>query len=113
MIDEIHLQYPFMGSRRIRTELAKKGHSVNRKRVLRLMRDMGIGAIYPKPKKTLANKAHKVYPYLLRDIEVTYPSQLNLGQRHKGEDQTILSNRSALYPKARAMNPNHWSKEAK
>jgi putative transposase len=35
------------------------------------MRDMGIGAIYPKPKTTLANKAHKVYPYLLRDIEVT------------------------------------------
>ncbi|EGR1094091.1 IS3 family transposase [Vibrio cholerae] len=75
MIDEIHLQYPFMGSRRIRTELAKKGHSVNRKRVVRLMRDMGIGAIYPNPKTTLANKAHKVYPYLLRDIEVTYPNQ--------------------------------------
>ncbi len=36
---------------------------------------MGIGAIYPKPKTTLANKAHKVYPYLLRDIEVTYPNQ--------------------------------------
>ncbi len=66
---------PFMGSRRIRTELAKKGHSVNRKRVVRLIRDMGIGAIYPKPKTTLANKAHKVYPYLLRDIEVTYPNQ--------------------------------------
>ena len=75
MIDEIHLQYPFMGSRRIRTELAKKGHNVNRKRIVRIMRDMGIGAIYPKPKTTLANKAHKVYPYLLRDIEVTYPNQ--------------------------------------
>ncbi|HCE1981266.1 TPA: IS3 family transposase [Vibrio parahaemolyticus] len=75
MIDEIHLQYPFMGSRRIRNELAKKGHSVNRKRVVRLMRDMGLGAIYPNPKTTLANKAHKVYPYLLRDIEVTYPNQ--------------------------------------
>ncbi|NOE48049.1 IS3 family transposase [Vibrio cholerae] len=75
MIDEIHLQYPFMGSRRIRNELAKKGYSVNRKRVVRLMRDMAIGAIYPKPKTTLANKAHKVYPYLLRDIDVTYPNQ--------------------------------------
>ncbi|HHF0540223.1 TPA: IS3 family transposase [Vibrio alginolyticus] len=75
MIDEIHLQYPFMGSRRIRTELAKKGHNVNRKRIVQIMRDMGIGAIYPKPKTTLANKAHKVYPYLLRDIEVTYPNQ--------------------------------------
>ncbi len=75
IIDEIHLQYPFMGSRRIRTELAKKGHNVNRKRVIRIMRDMGIGAIYPKPKTTLANKAHKVYPYLLRNVEVTYPNQ--------------------------------------
>lgn len=61
MIDEIHLQYPFMGSRRVRTELAKKGHKVNRKRIVRIMREMGIGAIYPKPKTTLANKAHKVY----------------------------------------------------
>lgn len=42
IIDEIHLQYPFMGSRRVRTELAKKGHNVNRKRVIRIMRDMGI-----------------------------------------------------------------------
>lgn len=75
IIDEIHLQYPFMGSRRIRNELIKKGHHVNRKRIVRLMRDMGIGAIYPKPKTTIANKAHKVYPYLLRDIEITYPNQ--------------------------------------
>ncbi|MEZ9292434.1 IS3 family transposase [Vibrio lentus] len=75
IIDEIHLQYPFMGSRRVRTELAKKGHNVNRKRVIRIMRDMGIGAIYPKPKTTLTNKAHKVYPYLLRNVEVTYPNQ--------------------------------------
>lgn len=75
IIDEIHLQYPFMGRRRVRTELAKKGHNVNRKRVIRIMRDMGIGAIYPKPKTTLANKAHKVYPYLLRNVEVTYPNQ--------------------------------------
>lgn len=75
MIDEIHFQYPFMGSRRIRNELAKKDHNVNRKRVVRLMRDMGIGAIYPKPRTTLANKAHKFYPYLLRDIKVTYPNQ--------------------------------------
>ncbi|AUI88054.1 transposase [Vibrio azureus] len=75
MIDEIHLQYLFMGSIRIRNKLTKKGHNVNRKRVVRLIRDMGIGAIYPKPRTTLANEAHKVYPYLLRDIEVTYPNQ--------------------------------------
>ncbi len=75
IIDEIHIQYPFMGSRRVRTELARRGHNVNRKRVIRLMRDMSIGAIYPKPKTTLTNKAHKVYPYLLRNVEVTYPNQ--------------------------------------
>lgn len=75
MIDEIHLQYPFMGRRRIRTELIKKGHNVNCKRLVRIMREMGIGAIYPKSKTTLANKAYKIYPYLLRDIEVTYPNQ--------------------------------------
>ncbi len=75
IIDEIHPQYPFMGSRRIRNELIKEGYHVNRKRIVRIMREMGIGAIYPKPKTTIANKAHKVYPYLLRDIEVTYPNQ--------------------------------------
>lgn len=76
MIDEIHLNYPFMGSRRIRNELIKKGHKVNRKRIVRIMRVMGIYAIYPKPKTTLANKSHKVYPYLLRDLDVTYPNQV-------------------------------------
>ncbi|TFH92015.1 IS3 family transposase [Vibrio ouci] len=75
IINEIHLRYPFMGSRRIRNELINKGHNVNRKRIVRVMRDMGIGAIYPKPKTTIANKVHKAYPYLLRDIEVTYPNQ--------------------------------------
>ncbi len=75
MIDEIHIQYPFMGSRRIRHELMKKGQVVNRKRIVRMMRDIGVGAIYPKPKTTKANKAHKVYPYLLRDTEVTYANQ--------------------------------------
>ncbi|MGO2162633.1 MAG: IS3 family transposase [Vibrio toranzoniae] len=75
IIDEIHLKYPFMGSRRIRNELIKEGLYVNRKRIVRIMRDMRIGAIYPKPRTTVTNKAHKVYPYLLRDIEVTYPNQ--------------------------------------
>ena len=71
MIDEM-----FMGNRRIRTALAKKGYSVNLKRIVRIMRDMGIEAIYSKSKTTLSNKAHKVYPYLLSDIEVTYPNKL-------------------------------------
>jgi len=73
MIDEIHLKYPFMGSRRICIELAKQKQQVNRKRVMRLMQAMGIYALYPKPRTTIANKKLKVYPYLLRDIEVGCP----------------------------------------
>ncbi|MCF1457643.1 MAG: IS3 family transposase [Shewanella sp.] len=76
LIDEIHLRYPFMGSRRICTELAKKGHAVNRKRVMRLMRAMGIYALYPKPKTSTANSTHKIYPYLLRDMTVSYANQV-------------------------------------
>ena len=64
-IDEIHLQYPFMGSRRIRNELAKLDHNVNRKRITRIMLHMGIHAIFPGRKTTKPNKDHKVYPYLL------------------------------------------------
>ena len=63
-IDKVHLKYPFMGHRRIVGELADLGYQVNRKKVMRLMRLMGIYALYPKKKTTIANKAHKVYPYL-------------------------------------------------
>lgn len=76
VIDEIHLEYPFMGSRRIVGELAGKGFTVNRKKVQRLMRLMGIYALYPKPRTTQVNKTHKVYPYLLRDLEVKYSDQV-------------------------------------
>lgn len=76
LIDEIHLRYPFMGSRRIVDELADKGHHVNRKRVQRLMRVMGITAIYPKKKTTIANAAHKVYPYLLRELTIHHANQV-------------------------------------
>jgi putative transposase len=65
-----------MGSRRIVGELVDKGFNVNRKKVQRLMRLMGIWALYPKPKTTQANKQHKVYPYLLRDLEVKYADQV-------------------------------------
>ena len=76
LIDEISLKHPFMGSRRIRTELAKEGKIVNRKRITRLMREMNIRALYPKPKTTRPNKDHKIYPYLLRNMEVTYTNQV-------------------------------------
>ncbi len=68
-LDEIHLARPFLGSRRITGELKDRGLSVNRKRVQRLMRLMGIMAIYPKPRTSKAAREHEIYPYLLRGLE--------------------------------------------
>ena len=76
LIDEIHLQYPFYGSRRIRDELEDRGHSVNRKRVQRLMRQMGLQALYPRRRTSQPGKGHKIYPYLLRDLTIERPNQV-------------------------------------
>ena len=70
-IDELYLQRPYFGSRRVGDEL-----KVNRKRVQRLMRLMGLEAIYPKPRTTLRNADHKIYPYLLRNLEIIRPNQV-------------------------------------
>ena len=75
-IDEMHLERPFYGSRRIRDWLQDEGHDVNRKRVQRLMRQMGIMAIYPKPKTSRPVKGHRIYPYLLRGMTVHRPNQV-------------------------------------
>ncbi len=74
-IDEMHLERPFYGSRRIRDWLQDEDHDVNRKRVQRLMRKMGIMAVYPKPKTSRPGKGHKIYPYLLRGMTVHRPNQ--------------------------------------
>lgn len=71
LIDEIHLKYPFMGSRSIRDQLQDKGHQVGRQHVSTLMKKMGIAAMYRKPKTSKPHPAHKVYPYLLRNLEIT------------------------------------------
>ena len=70
-IDEIHLAYPFYGSRKIRNELWAKGSEVGRDKVRSLMRRMGIEALYVKPRLSLAHPAHVKYPYLLRGLEIT------------------------------------------
>jgi len=70
-IDEIHLSYPFYGSRKIRDELWAKGYSVCRDKVRRLMRRMSIEALYVKPRLSLAHPEHATYPYLLRNLEIT------------------------------------------
>jgi putative transposase len=75
-IDEIFTERPFYGSRRLAVVLSNEGQAVNRKRVQRLMRLMGIEAIYPKPRLTVADKQHEKYPYLLRGVDVTTPDQV-------------------------------------
>ena len=76
LIDEIHLKLPFYGSRRIRDELEDQGHRVNRKRVQRLMRLMGLRALYPRRRTSQPGKGHKIYPYLLRDLTVGRANQV-------------------------------------
>jgi putative transposase len=75
-LDELFTTWPFLGSRRIRTMLRAQGHGVNRKRVQRLMREMGIAALGPKPRTTKPAPGHKVYPYLLRDLVIERPNHV-------------------------------------
>jgi len=77
-LDALHLQYPFYGARRLRDILLDEhGLVVNRKHVRRLMRLMNIRAVYPGNKGTSKpNKAHRIYPYLLRDIEINRSNQV-------------------------------------
>ncbi len=72
-IDRQHIQTPFFGSRKMVVELRKNGYIINRKRVQRLMKKMGISAIYPKRSLSQRNKAHKIYPYLLKDVKIDAP----------------------------------------
>jgi putative transposase len=75
-IDEIHLQYPFYGSRKIRDELWSKGYDLGRDKVRRLMRLMGVEALYIKPKLSLAHPGHVKYPYRLRNLEIARANQV-------------------------------------
>ncbi len=76
LIDQQYLETPFYGSRRMSVVLRQQGYAVNRKRVQRLMRQLGIEAIYPKPRLSQAHPQHQVYPYLLRDVAVTQADQV-------------------------------------
>lgn len=76
LIDEEYMRHPFLGSRRIAEYLCRQGYRVNRKRIQRLMRIMGIAALYPKPKLSKRHPDDKVYPYLLRDLAITAPNQV-------------------------------------
>jgi putative transposase len=76
LIDRAYTAHPFRGSRGMTAWLRGEGHAVNRKRVQRLMRLMGLEAVYPKPKLSAGGVGHKVYPYLLRDVAIERVNQV-------------------------------------
>jgi putative transposase len=76
MIDEEYTRHPYKGQRQMTAYLQRQGFEVNRKRVRRLMKNMGLEAIAPKPRTTIPSKENKVYPYLLRGLEITRPDHV-------------------------------------
>jgi putative transposase len=75
-IDALFTARPFFGARRIARTLSEEGFAIDRKRVGRLMRRMGIEALGPKPRTSKPAPGHKIYPYLLRDLTIDRPSQV-------------------------------------
>jgi putative transposase len=76
LIDEQYTKTPFYGSRKMTKWLVNEGYPVNRKRISRLMEEMGIEAVYPKPKLSQPGEGHKIYPYLLRGTTVERVNQV-------------------------------------
>ena len=76
LIDEEYTRHPFYGSRNLCSYLRRLGHVVNRKRIQRLMRIMGLVSVAPKPNTSKRNKEHKIYPYLLRNLVIDCPNQV-------------------------------------
>ena len=76
LIDEEYTKTPFYGSRKMREALERKGYKVNRKRVQRLMKLMGIEAIYPKRNLSKPSPGHKIYPYLLRGRKISRVNEM-------------------------------------
>jgi putative transposase len=75
-IDELHLDYPFAGSRMLQTFLVREGYDAGRLHVATLMRRMGIEAIYRRPNTSKPAPGHMIFPYLLRKLTVTRPNQV-------------------------------------
>src|ERR1700758_2133229 len=75
-LDRLHLEYPFAGSRMLRGLLSAEGCQIGRRHVKTLMRRMGIEALYRRPRTTRPEPGHKIFPYLLRGIEITRPNQV-------------------------------------
>ena len=99
VIDRQYLKTPFYGSRKMAVWLKGQGRWVNRKRVQRLMRTMGLQTIYRKPKASRPHPENKVYPYLLRDVPITRPNQV-----WAADVTYIPMARGFLYPSASLSN---------
>jgi putative transposase len=76
LLDEQFLETPWYGSRQMTRHLRRLGHAVGRKRVRRLMATMGLAPIYQRPRTTVPHPAHRIYPYLLRDLVIDRPNQV-------------------------------------
>jgi putative transposase len=75
-IDELHLDHPFAGARMLRDLLRREGHSIGRRHVSTLMRRMGITAVYRMPRTSQRHPAHRIYPYLLRQLTIARPNHV-------------------------------------
>ena len=84
-IDELFMAWPFLGSRRMAQMLATDGQPLNRKRMQRLMRRMGIAALGPKPRTTKPAPGHKIFPYLLRNLAIERPNQVWRGHHLRAD----------------------------
>ena len=76
LIDTYYTKAPFYGYRKMAVRLGKRGYAVNHKRVARLMQNMGLQAVYPRPRTSIPDQQHKKYPYLLRGLDITRPNQV-------------------------------------
>jgi putative transposase len=76
LLDEQYMQTPFYGSRRMAWWLQEQGYNVNRKRTQRLLRLMGLEAVYPRPRTSDPNLEHRIYPYLLRNVAISQVNQV-------------------------------------
>lgn len=76
ILDEQYTKTPFYGVRRMTVHLLREGYKVGHRRVRRLLREMGLMAVYPKKRLSIPDKAHKKYPYLLKDVEITRPDHV-------------------------------------
>ena len=76
VLDDEYMKYPFYGSRQMKRHLGRIGYIVSRHRIRRLMRKMGLVAIYQRPKTSIREGSHKIYPYLLRDKVISKPNQV-------------------------------------